>query len=100
VKLRYAIACLLCLLLFVAAIDQVSDSPAFNPHNRETVRVSVLHVRVSSAVQHEILVSSDSRHYVRTSSSPSRLTFENKLSGLCQLLLVRHAADPSPPFLS
>jgi hypothetical protein len=88
------------LLLFVAAIDQVPDPPAVNPHNLEIVRVSALHVRGSSARQQEILISSDSSHYFRTSASSSSLTFENKLLDLYQLILVRHAADPSPPFFS
>jgi hypothetical protein len=100
VKLRLVVACLLCLLLFMAAIDHVPDPPAVNPHNSETGRISALHVRAPSALQQEIIVSLDSSHFVRTGSSASRQTIENKLLGLCQLLVVRHAADPSPPILS
>jgi hypothetical protein len=100
VKLRYVVACLVCLLLFIAAIDQVPDPPAVNPHSSETCRISALHVRASSAGQQEILVSSDSSHFVQTSSSAIRLTIENRLLGPSQPLIVRHAADPSPPILS
>jgi hypothetical protein len=100
VKLRYVVACLLCLLLFVAAIDQIPDPPAVNPHNRESGRVLALHGHEFSALQQKVLVSFDSKCYVRTSSCASRLTFENKLFGLYHVILVRHSADPSPPILS
>jgi hypothetical protein len=100
VKLRYVIACLLCLLLFVAAVDTVPDPPAVNPHNREANLVSPLHVRSFSGLQQEIVVSSSPLPYARTSSSPYGLTIETKLLGPCQLPLVRHAADTSPPIFS
>jgi hypothetical protein len=99
-KLRYVVALTLCLLLFVAAIDQIPDPPAVNPHNQETICVSVLHAGGSSAVQQEILISFVPSHVVRTSSSSSGLTVENRILGLYQLLLVRPATDSSPPLFS
>jgi hypothetical protein len=98
VKPRYVVACLLCFLLFVAALDLVPDPPVVNPHTSEVGQGS-LHIRGVSALQQEILVFSESSHYARKNSSPYGLTIDIKLLGPCQLLLVRHAADPSPPIL-
>lgn len=101
VKLRYVVACSLCLLLFVAAIDTIPDPPAVNPHNnKESNRVLALHGHEFSALQQKVLVSFDSTCFVRTSSCSSRLTFENELFSFYHVILVRRSADPSPPILS
>jgi hypothetical protein len=100
VKPRYVVAGLLCLLLFVAAIDQIPDPPAVSPHNSEISRLSIVHVRASSRLRQGVSVVSDSSYSIPKISPSSRQTIENEFLGLDQLHLVRQAADSSPPRLS
>jgi hypothetical protein len=87
-------------MLFVAAIDNIPDPPAVIRHNSVSVSPSGQHARAPSALQQEILAAFVSSSCVRTSSRASGLTVENRLFGLCHVLLVRHSADPSPPVLA
>ena len=43
-KLKF-VACLICLLLIVAAVDSLPDPPATNPSNRDSGAISALHMQ-------------------------------------------------------
>jgi hypothetical protein len=99
-KLRTAIW-LICLLLLVAAIDTIPDPPAINPPTSHSCGVSAVHIQAASTLLE--------KEWFAAASPPRRFlidwyllrsTFENLPSGVCPLLLVHFAADPSPPCFS
>jgi hypothetical protein len=99
-KLKYAIW-LICLLLFVAAVDTIPDPPAINPPNSHTCRISGLHVRGSfTLLEKEWLVASGSLRRDSLNWLSIKLALENGPVGVCTLLLFHHAADTSPPAIS
>ena len=97
VKLK-CFACLLCLLLFVAAIDNVPDPPAVNPRSSESSRVSPLPFHASFTLPEKgRFIASASIRPSQIARFACRLDFNTELVDICSLALVRHAADSSPP---
>jgi hypothetical protein len=99
-KLKYAIW-LICLLLFVAAVDTIPDPPAINPPSSHSCGISSLNVRGPLTIL--------KKGWFTGHSGPERdplhsllfrLDFETGLSGICPLPRVHHAADVSPPSFS
>ena len=99
-KLKHAIW-LICVLLFVAAVDTIPDPPATGPQGSDSCAISALHVGgpLTPLEKGWFVVSSASRR-VRVIWFSFRLAFDNEPLGVCPLPLVHHAADPSPPIFS
>jgi len=99
-KLKYAIW-LMCLLLFVAAVDTIPDPPAINPPNSHSCRISALHVRGSfTLLEKEWFVASSSLRRDNLNWFSFSLALDQRPVGVCTLPLVRLAADTSPPVFS
>jgi hypothetical protein len=89
---------LICLLLFVAAVDTIPDPPAINPPSSHSSGISGIHFRgPTTLLEKEWFVSSSSPRCLEVSWFSFRVAFENKTFGVCPAPLVHHAADPSPP---
>jgi hypothetical protein len=89
---------LICLLLFVAAVDTIPDPPAINPPISHCSTISGIHFRGPiTLLEKEWFVTSISPRCLEVSWFSFRLAFENKTFGVCPAPLVHHAADPSPP---
>lgn len=99
-KLKYAIW-LICLLLFVAAVDTIPDPPAINPPSSHSCRISGLHVRGSfTLLEKEWLVASGSIRRDPLNWLSIRFALQNGPVGVCTLPLFHYAADTSPPAIS
>jgi hypothetical protein len=99
-KLKYAIW-LICLLLFVAAVDTIPDPPAINPPSSHSCGISALHVRGSfTPLEKNWYVASSSLRRDHLNWFSFRLALDNRPTGVCTLPLVHHAADSSPPIFS
>jgi hypothetical protein len=99
-KQKYAIW-VICLLLFVAAVDTIPDPPAINPPNSHSCRISALHVRGSfTMLEKEWIIASNSLGRDQLNWLSLRLALENRPVGVCILPLVHFAADTSPPVFS
>ena len=99
-KLKYAI-CLICLVLFVAAVDTIPDPPAINPPSSHSCGISALHVRVSfTLLEKDWYVASSSLRCDPLNWLSFRLALDNRPIGVCTQPLVHHATDPSPPIFS
>jgi hypothetical protein len=99
-KLKYAIW-LVCLLLFVAAVDTIPDPPALSPPSSHSCRISALHVRGSfTLLEKEWLVASGSFRRDPPNWLSIKLALEYGPVGVCNLPLFHHAADTSPPAIS
>jgi len=99
-KHKYAVW-LICLLLFVAAVDTIPDPPAINPPNSHSYGISALHVRGSfTLLEKEWIVASSSLQRDNLNSLSFRLALDQRPVGVCILPLVRLAADTSPPVFS
>ena len=99
-KLKFAVS-LICLLLFVAAIDTIPDPPAINPPSSHSLGISALHVRGPfTLLEREWVVASGSTRRIPIHLFSFRLAFEDKPLGVSLLPLVYHAADTSPPVVS
>jgi hypothetical protein len=99
-KQKY-VAGLICLLLFVAAVDTIPDPPAVNPPTSHSCGISAFHVLGSfTPLEKEWFVAFSllRRDFVNWFSF--RLALDNRPIGVCALPLVHHAADPSPPIFS
>lgn len=98
-KLKYVIW-LICLLLFVAAVDNIPDPPAINPPGHSS-GISAPHVRVpGSQLEKEWSLGI---HPLRTAPThPFSVSFrlEDETIGIRRIPLVFHATDASPPVLS
>jgi len=99
-KRKYAIW-VICLLLFVAAVDTIPDPPAINPPTGHKCGVSSLLVRGPLT----ILKKGWFTGYSRPERDPLhlslfRLDFENGQARICSLPQVHHATDTSPPSFS
>jgi hypothetical protein len=93
-KLKF-LACLICLLVIVAAVDSVPDPPAMNPRNRDSFAISALHVHAPSAPsgKQPFAVGWLLRQFtVRLFSF--RLGFDSEPAGSGLPVLLRHATDP------
>jgi hypothetical protein len=98
-KLKYVIW-LVCLLLFVAAVDTIPDPPAINPPGHSS-GVSAPHVRGPGSQLEKKW--SLGIHPLRTAPiHPFSVSFrlEDETIGPCCIPLVFHATDASPPVLS
>ena len=99
-KRKYAIW-VICLLLFVAAVDTIPDPPAINPPNSHSCRISALHVRGSfTLLEKEWFVASSLLRRDNLNWFSFWLALDNKPVGVCTLPLVHLAADSSPPAFS
>ena len=95
------LACLTCLLLSVAAIDNVPDPPAIRQRTRDGAGISTLHgPGPSTPSREEKIVAFGSTLHVQISWFSFRFASDSESIGVCPLLLVRHAADSSPPIHS
>lgn len=94
---KYATA-LLCLFLFIAAVDTIPDPPAINPPKGHSCGIAALHVRGPlSSLENEWLVASRSLQGDRPVWSWLQLTLDPRPGAISTLPLVHHAADTSPP---
>jgi len=92
---------LVCLLLFVAAVDTIPDPPVINPLGSHSSGISGIHLRgPATLLEKEWFVTSTSPRYVQVNWFSFRLAFEYKSVGVCPAPLVHHAADLSPPAVS
>jgi hypothetical protein len=99
-KHKYAVW-LICLLLFVAAVDTIPDPPAINPPPSHSCRISALHIRgIFSLLKKEWHVAPGSLLCDRLNWYSFQLALENKPVGDCTLPLIHHATDTSPPAIS
>lgn len=99
-KRKYVIV-LLCLFLFVAAVDTIPDPPAINPPRGHTCGITALHVcGPLTLLENERLVASRSLQGERPAWSWFQLTLDPRPAGISTLPLVHHAADSSPPVFS
>ena len=92
---------LICLLLFIAAVDTIPDPPAVNPPASHKCVISSLNVHGPLT----ILKKGWFAGYSRPERDPLhsllfRLDFEEGLVRICPLPRVHHAADTSPPSFS
>jgi len=96
-KYKYAVL-LLCLLLFVAAVDTIPDPPAINPPGSHSFGISALHFcGAVTLLEKEWFAASSSSRRVQMSWYWFGLGFDTETVGVCPLPLVHQAADPSPP---
>jgi hypothetical protein len=96
-KFKYTVW-LLCLLLFVAAVDTIPDPPAINPPGSHSFGISALHVRGAlTLLEKEWFAASSSSQRVQMFWYWFGLGFDTETVGVCPLPLVHQAADPSPP---
>jgi hypothetical protein len=99
-KLKHAIW-LICLLLFVAAVDTIPDPPAINPPNSHSCGISALHVRGSlTLLEEEWIVAPSSLRHDNPNWLSFRLALDQRPVAVRTLPLVRLAADSSPPVFS
>ena len=99
-RFKYAVG-LICLVLFVAAVDTIPDPPAINPPISHSCGISALHVPGSiTLLEKEWFIAASSSRRAQIHWLSFRLAFDNKPAALCFLPLVHHAADTSPPTLS
>lgn len=99
-KQKHAVV-LICLFLFIAAVDTIPDPPAINPPRSHSCVISACHVRAPAtlleAQWHAAAGASwqDLAHWFSF-----LLTLEDRSVGVCPPPAVFHAADSSPPFAS
>lgn len=99
-KLKWAVY-MICLLLFIAAVDTIPDPPAINPPSSHSSAISGIHFRnPTTLLEKEWFVTASSPRCFQVSWFSSRLAFENTTLGVCPTPLIQHAADPSPPAIS
>jgi hypothetical protein len=95
---RKYVTVLLCLFLFVAAVDTIPDPPAINPPKGHSCGITALHVRSPLTIlENEWFVASGSMQGDRPVWSWFQLTLDPRPTGISTLTLVHHAADSSPP---
>jgi len=97
---KYATA-LLCLFLFIAAVDTIPDPPAINPPKGHSSGITALHVRGPLTIlENEWFVASGSMQGDRPVWFSVQLTVDPRPAGISTLPLVHHAADSSPPLFA
>lgn len=95
---KWAVA-LVCLLLFVAAVDTIPDPPAINPPARHA-SVSVLHLRGSfTLLEKQWYGALASIRRVQKDQFLARLALDEPSARISPLPRVHHATDTSPPRL-
>jgi hypothetical protein len=96
-KSKYVI-CLICLLLFVAAVDTIPDPPAITPPSSHSCGISALHIRGPfTLLEKEWFVAPGSIQRDCMNWLSFQLEFDRKPVSVCSSSLVHHAADASPP---
>lgn len=99
-KFKYAVW-LLCLFLFVAAVDTIPDPPAINPPGSHSCAISAAHFRGSlNLLEKQWFTAPSSTRPVQMVWLTSGLGFDTETVGVCPLPLVHQAADSSPPAIS
>jgi hypothetical protein len=99
-KFKYAVL-LLCLFLFVAAVDTIPDPPAINPPGSHSCAISAAHFRGAfNLLEKEWFTTPTSLRPVQMVWYTLGLGFDTDTVGVCPLRLVHQAADPSPPAIS
>lgn len=99
-KFKY-VACLLCLLLFAAAIDSIPDPPAIYPRNNSSCALSALSIHGHSTLPgKERFIGPSSPRLIKINWLSFRLGIDNKYVGFRFLALIRCSADASPPIFS
>jgi hypothetical protein len=99
-KRKYA-AILICLLLFVAAVDTIPDPLAVSPPSSHSCGISPGHIRGSlNLFEKQWSVAAGSFRRDSVNCIAFRLTFDARPVGTCPLPLVYHATDASPPVIS
>lgn len=92
---------LICLFLFVAAVDTIPDPPAINPPSGHTSVISVHIVRgPTTMLEKEWFISASSRRSENNNWFLLRLVFDTKPAAVSPLPLVHRAANTSPPAFS
>jgi hypothetical protein len=99
-KLKYAVW-LICLLLFVAAVDNIPDPLAINPPGSHRSGISVLHVRgLSSSLEKDWTAGPNPSRLVQIFWLSLRVGFDDRPAGFSPLPLIHYATDTSPPSVS
>jgi hypothetical protein len=99
-KFKFSV-CLICLLLFVAAVDTIPDPPAINPPSSHQCEISALHVRGAfTLLEKEWFAAPSSPRGERNNWFSFKLVFDTKPAAVFPLPLVHFAADTSPPTFS
>lgn len=98
---RQYVTVLLCLFLFIAAVDTIPDPPAINPPKGHSCGITALHVRGPlTTLENEWLVASSSLQGDRPVWSRFQLTLDSRPAAISTLPVVHHAADSSPPLFA
>jgi hypothetical protein len=96
-KFKYAIY-LICLLLFIAAVDTIPDPPAINPPNGHSLRISAPHFSAAStALEKEWFATPGSPRGGNNVGYSVWPVYDTRPAIVFQFPLVRHATDTSPP---
>ena len=96
-KYKWAIA-LLCLLLFVTAVDTIPDPPAINPPAGHSLNISALHLSGSfTLLEQKWLRGVGTPQRLQSDRFWFRLALDGRPARMSPLGRVYHAADTSPP---
>lgn len=99
-KHKYLVS-LLCLLIFVAAVDTIPDPPAISPAGSHAAQIAASHVRgPSSQLEKEWSLGIFSSRPIAIHWFSIRHGFEYVPASAVRIPLVFHATDASPPVLS
>jgi hypothetical protein len=100
-KFKFAIY-VICLLLFVAAVDTIPDPPAINPPSGHSYGISALHVRgaITQLEKKWFATPGSLRSEQNNNWLCIRLAFDCSSASVFTTPLVHHAADNSPPAFS
>jgi hypothetical protein len=92
---------LVCLLLFVAAVDTIPDPPAVNPPGGHSFQISAQHVcGAFTPLENEWLATPCSQQRESNFRFSVWPVFGTKPVAAFPSPLVHHATDPSPPAIS
>jgi len=92
---------LLCLLLFIAAVDTIPDPPAIYSHGGQTCGIYSVSIRgqITPLEKEWYLTTVPAlRNLIHWFSF--RLVFDNEPKAVCTLPLIYHGTDVSPPISS
>jgi len=99
-KFKFVI-CVICLLLFVAAVDTIPDPPAINPPSSHSTGLYASHARGSFTLfEKQWIVLAGLLRSMQLNWSSTRLDSDEKPAAVFPRPLVHHAADSSPPSIS
>jgi hypothetical protein len=99
-KLKFAVS-VICLLLFVAAVDTIPDPPAINPPSSHSCGISALHIRGPfTLLEKEWFLASNSPRHIQVMLFSLQLAVENIPAGVSSAPFIHLAADTSPPVAS